>query len=326
MTCNFNESGDFNTQQLSQIENSQMAMDLFGTPNDKLSNGNNLRFNNKGSISVDLATGRYYDFADGSGGYLVNEFKRKNNLKTSQELIEALGLIEQQFESNNETDNQKSNKISSTLKMAWIESTWNNSFELVGSPAFTYLNKYRNIPEYLLNECTSLRYAECEIPYNFDGRKFPAMIAKITDCFHNFKGLHITYIKSDGMGKNFNNSKRIVGSNLKGCFINLGNDNRDVVVAEGIESALSVAVYYNRTPISALNISGLKSWHPSTGVNSILYAPDLDKNGIGFKAAQTSASNLYTKGFLIAGFIYATAGYKDFNELLMADVNNGGLI
>lgn len=325
MTCNNYISGDFNTQ-ISQIENSQMAMDLFGTPNDKLSNGNNLRFNNKGSISVDLATGRYYDFADGSGGYLVNEFKRKNNLKTSQELIEALGLIEQQFELKEEPDRQKITQISLELKMAWIESTWKNSFELVGSPAFTYLNKYRNIPEYLLNECTSLRYAECEIPYNFDGRKYPAMIAMVTDSLQNFRGLHITFIKPDGMGKNFENSKRIVGSNLRGCFINLGKGNQDVVVAEGIESALSAAVFYNRAPICTLNIAGLKSWNPSAEVKSILYAPDADDFGIGFAAARTSATNLYAKGYSIEGFISPTAGFKDFNELLMAVLNNGGLI
>ncbi len=49
----------------------EIAVNLLGRPNSRLSNGRNLRFGNKGSLSVGIAgdkTGFWYDFSSEKGG------------------------------------------------------------------------------------------------------------------------------------------------------------------------------------------------------------------------------------------------------------------
>jgi putative DNA primase/helicase len=54
----------------SHAEIAELARSRFGTPNARLSRGHDLRFGRKGSTSVDLATGRWFDHEHGTGGML----------------------------------------------------------------------------------------------------------------------------------------------------------------------------------------------------------------------------------------------------------------
>jgi len=61
---------------MSRDEIAALARARFGAPNARLSRGHDLRFGRKGSTSVDLATGRWFDHEAGAGGVLRPERAR----------------------------------------------------------------------------------------------------------------------------------------------------------------------------------------------------------------------------------------------------------
>ena len=71
-----------------------VAGELLGEPNQKLSSTRELRYGNRGSLSVDLEKGTYYDHEAGEGGGVLDLIRRKLGLVNGAafDWLEAEGL------------------------------------------------------------------------------------------------------------------------------------------------------------------------------------------------------------------------------------------
>lgn len=311
--------------QLTPIENNQIAIHLLGQPNKKFSHNNSLRFGKKGSKIVDINKGVYYDFELNQGGNLISLVQEKYACQDKKSLKAELKNICNYSNSDFDINYQNNSyEISREEKTRWAWDVWKSGRDISGTPAFKYLNKFRCIPERSLLSTGSLKFGFTRKPYFDWGDEYPALLAAITDKNGYFKGVHITFIKPDGLGKLFaKNSKYIAGSGIKSCSIVLGNNLENVVVAEGIESALSVASIYGQTPISTISAGGMVDWVVPDGVKTITFAPDMDDAGTGYSATQKSATKQFVKGYEIKGFLCPPHGCNDWNDALVAHGNGG---
>ncbi|ETO10974.1 MobA/MobL family protein, partial [Reticulomyxa filosa] len=73
----------------------ETASKVFGELNQKLSNNAELRFGNKGSISVNLKSGLWHDFSSGEGGSLYKAYKENNISIGSYEEVKVKETLEQ---------------------------------------------------------------------------------------------------------------------------------------------------------------------------------------------------------------------------------------
>lgn len=75
------------------------------------------------------------------------------------------------------------------------------------------------------------------------GKRMPAMVAPIQDFSGHFMGVHRTYLNSD-YSKTIEKPAKMVLGNMRGGAIRLGPVSPHIMIAEGIETALSVKMFY----------------------------------------------------------------------------------
>src|SRR3546814_19487510 len=84
----------------------ELSMDLLGSPNQQMSNNNQLRFGKSGKIAVNLTgskAGTWYDFGSGEGGNLLKLIQRERNLEFKDALqygVEFAGLAPERIYAN----------------------------------------------------------------------------------------------------------------------------------------------------------------------------------------------------------------------------------
>ncbi len=154
------------------------------------------------------------------------------------------------------------------------------------------------------------------------GNYYPAMVGAITDQSNNdFIGIHRTFLEPDGKSKVYiYNNKMMLGSSSGGGVM-LGNaKDKTIVVAEGIETGLSVYLKRGLPVLACLSSSGMANIKlpPVNIMRCLIIALDNDKAGI--KASEILAMKEGVKGRIVKT-IKPPKG-KDFNDLLM----EGGMI
>lgn len=128
-------------------------------------------------------------------------------------------------------------------------------------------------------------------------------------------GLHRTYLKQDGSGKaEIIPNKKILGKS-KGEAVRLSPVGKKLILAEGIETALSVYLATNIPTWATLSTSGLINTRPPPLeiTQEIIIAADGDIAGK--KAAYESADRLISQGYRV--FIAQAPEGKDFNDLIL---------
>lgn len=163
-------------------------------------------------------------------------------------------------------------------KLAHCQRTWGDADPSEGTPVETYLRSrglLDGIPDVLAFHPFAQASADARWGH-------PAMVALITHAqTGRCQGLHLTYLRPDGLGKaEVTPPRRVIGSQTD-AVIRLAPGPVDGVlaVAEGIETALSFA-FLKRVPTwSCLNTSVLGNFTPPPGVERLLIAADNDKAG-----------------------------------------------
>lgn len=169
----------------------------------------------------------------------------------------------------------------------------------------------------------ALRYHP-ELDYYTDDRKylgiFPAMLGLVTDKNHEALTLHRTYL-GDGCKANVSNQKKLMpsinpGASLGGAIKFYNPVNGCLILAEGIETTLSLFIATGIPAWSTVSALGLERVILPTTVTEVIIAIDNDKSNRGKEAATTLTARLLREGRVVRHVIPPKVG-QDFNDLLL---------
>jgi putative DNA primase/helicase len=160
----------------------------------------------------------------------------------------------------------------------------------------------------------TLRYAPV-IPHRPSGRELPAMVAPVTIWPNRMPtAVHRTYLAPSGDGKADVEPQRMALGPVRGGAIRLAPAGRVLVLAEGIETALSVQQATNLPAWAAMSASNL----PSVFLPELPLAAEVviaaDPDPAGLRAAHLAADRWTAEGRRVR--IAAPPPGGDFNDLL----------
>jgi hypothetical protein len=189
---------------------------------------------------------------------------------------------------------------------------WREARPIAGTVAESYLHR-RGIA---LAAPPSLRFLP-RLHHRPSGRDFPAMIGGVqvqqADGKAPVLGIHRTYLTTDGDKAPVANAKMTLGR-IKGGAVRFGPPAETVAVAEGIETALSIATACPGLVVwSALSTSGMKALVLPDSVLTVVLCPDGDPAGRG--AARQAADRFLEEGRQVK-LARAPAG-ADLNDVLL---------
>lgn len=134
------------------------------------------------------------------------------------------------------------------------------------------------------------------------GRTYPAMIAAVRKDDGTIVTLHRTYLREEGVKAPVAEPKKLMAvaddETVNGCAVRLMPASDVLGVAEGIETALSVATATGYPCWSCVSANGLSTFEPPEGVRVILIFADKDASGIGDEAAEKLRERLSKRGIL----------------------------
>jgi hypothetical protein len=329
-----------NTHSLGTNLNTEaIVLALLGKPVKTFSSATDWRYGRKGGLSVNIGNGVWFAHDGDQGGGILDLVVWLNHAhchRSAAQWLSQNGLLStdstpylrSRFEAL-KTDDAVHRKRNAALQIS------HDLQPIKESPAWTYLTEIRCIPPSMILglEPEDLGYAPKApiYPYDRSGPKCPAMVASVRDSKLNLIGVHITYLRPDGSGKaDLAINRKMCGSGFLGSHVRLFASQKDrepphaIIVAEGIESALSCGLALNLPPVAALSVYGVKAFIPWDGLEEITFAPDNDSSGVGIKAAQDGAQRLHDLGFKINGYALPPRGHNDWNDVLINQAQKGG--
>lgn len=185
---------------------------------------------------------------------------------------------------------------------------WQEAQPIAGTVAETYLRG---------------RGITCELPRTLrfhpdcwhgpTARRYPALVAAVQGS--GAAAVHRTYLRPDGSGKADIEGDKLMLGNVQGGTVRLADGPLRLVVAEGIESGLSLLCGLLDGPATvwaALSTSGLRGLHLPTQPARLTIAADGDKPGR--EAACALAERAHALGWQV-GILDPGTG-ADFNDIL----------
>ena len=151
------------------------------------------------------------------------------------------------------------------------------------------------------------------------------MIAAVRDVTGRLVALHSTLLTDDGWKADTATPKRLskLPSNrtIAGAAIHFGEPDKQLAVAEGIETALSVVKTTGLPCWACISANGLAAVEVPKGVETVLIYADQDRSGTGQKAALALKARLLQQGIesqvlLPKGDIPEGAKGIDWNDVL----------
>lgn len=151
-------------------------------------------------------------------------------------------------------------------------------------------------------------------PHKPSGTRWPVMLSGITDAAGTIQAVHRTYLARDGKGKAPVEPAKMTLGAVGGFAVHLGEVGEKLIVAEGIETALSVQQSTGIPAWSAISAGGMRQLilPPLPLASEIIIAADADS--VGIKSAQDAAARWRREGRTVR--IAMPPDGKDFNDVL----------
>ena len=198
-------------------------------------------------------------------------------------------------------------------KIEFAKRVWAESQPAVGTPVETYLaSRGITIPP-----PPTLRYHP-NLKHGPTGLLLSGMVAAVTAWpEREVNAVHRTFLMADGSKKaQVLNPKLMLGP-CSGAAVRLAPAGDELVLAEGIETALSILQATGTPTWACLSTSGLKTVLLPPEVKTVTIAADGDSAGE--KAAEEAASRLYREGRKVK--IARPPDGFDFNDILRLPKN-----
>ena len=229
-------------------------------------------------------------------------------------LAAALGLIAGSFTAPDPAiiAQRETDRRAEAARTAWqAQALWREAKPVCGTLAETYL-RGRGITCALP---PSLRFhPDCWHP---SAQRLPAMVALVQGC--DLPALHRTYLRPDGSGKAAVDPPKAMLGSVTGGAVRLTGSHGPLVVAEGIETALSLACGLLHGPAqiwAALSTSGLRSLRLPAQPGQLIVATDGDDPGRA--AGYSLAERAYSLGWNVS--IFQAPDRQDWNDVVREKV------
>ena len=147
------------------------------------------------------------------------------------------------------------------------------------------------------------------------GCAYPCMVAAVSTPNGQMSAVHRTYLAWDGKGKAPVDPVKMTLGPIGKNAIRLSPVAPKLIIAEGIETALSVMQATGTGAWAAISAVGLRTVELPPEVRHVIIAADGDDAGM--NAARAARQRLVAEGRVVE-IAYAPPG-KDFNDLLMAE-------
>lgn len=255
--------------------------------------------------------------ADGADGRLLLHCKSGCTFTDVLDALRARGLIDGHVRPHAPDPAELARRASKERREAERTerralATWRESRPIRGTVAETYL-RHRGIscdlPE-------TLRFhPDCWHP---SSQRLPAMVALVEGLER--AAIHRTYLRPDGRGKSGMDPAKAMQGRTQGGAVRLSRANGPLVVAEGIETALSLLCGLLHEPATvwgALSAPGMAALRLPGRPHLLTVAPDGDVAGR--EAAHKLAARADVLGWSVS-LLSAPEG-RDWNDILQA---NGG--
>jgi DNA primase len=286
------------------------------------------------SFTVDDEKGLYKCFGCDAKGDVFNWIMETESL-TFPQAIERLGgkpartpaattpeerdaeRLERQRRDDDRRAAERSDKAKRERSIHTARDIWRESKPAAGTPVEAYLRS-RSIT---VDIPPTIRFHP-ELQYRDDDIKttLPAMVGAVQSPDGHICAIHRTYLAACGSGKaNVSSVKKMLGP-VQGCAIRFGRPDRALMVAEGIETALSIMQAFppddsDAAVWGALSLNNFGLWVPDR-VGRLIYCCDND-NADPAKAEKivwNAAQHHIDKGRDVR-VCWATEG-MDFNDML----------
>jgi phage/plasmid primase-like uncharacterized protein len=184
---------------------------------------------------------------------------------------------------------------------------WCESVALDGSVAERYL-RHRGIPDRLAS-ANALR-CHPRMTSLDDRKRRPALISAILDATGDVQGVEVTLLTETGAAKALVRTPRRVIGRLMGGAVRLYEAADAMIVAEGVETALSAAEAHNLPAWAALSGANLARFAPPSVVRRLLVASDADDAG------RAAAAMLFDRlgAALTVEIVVPPEGFNDWND------------
>jgi DNA primase len=183
---------------------------------------------------------------------------------------------------------------------------WRAAHPAPGTLADTYLRSRGldcRIPE-------SIRFAM--LAYG-RGPDLPCLVALVASVDNRGVGVHRIFLRSDGLSKADVRKPKLSLGRVGGCAVRLAPAAREMIIAEGIEDALTLQQELGIAAWAAAGAGMMQRMQLPAGATSVIIGADRDDAGE--NAAQTAAERLAKEGRSVR-IIRPLPGHKDFNAEL----------
>jgi hypothetical protein len=143
----------------------------------------------------------------------------------------------------------------------------------------------------------------------------PALMAAIRDPVGELVGVEVTYLTALGERARVPTPRKTIGRRPPGAAVRLHAPGAELLVAEGVPSALSAARLLALPAWALLAAGALALWNPPAGVTSVVIAADRDPAGA--RAAWRLLRRLRQAG-IACRLCWPPAPHRDWNDALMA--------
>jgi putative DNA primase/helicase len=182
------------------------------------------------------------------------------------------------------------------------------------------------VETYLANRGLALLPLQClgfhpDCPHP-TGRRYPAMVALVEHSERGPLGVHRTYLRPDGSDKAAIETAKASLGPIAGGAVQLVVTQPGcwMLIAEGIETALSVGQSCGLPAWAALSAGGIRNLVLPVEARMVVICADNDANGIGQRAANAAAERFLAEGRRVRMALPPTLGL-DFNDLLRGTIS-----
>ncbi|WP_144186618.1 DUF7146 domain-containing protein [Elioraea rosea] len=200
---------------------------------------------------------------------------------------------------------------SSGQREAWARAMWQRGQAAAGTVVDRYLAARGLAPV----TGGALRYLPAD-RHTESGHVGPVMLAAACDVAGTIRATHRTWLQPDGAGKASVDPPRKTLGHPLGCAVRLMPAIDEVVLAEGLETALSASVLFGLPAWACLSAGGLEAVRLPETIRDVVIAADRDVHGEGERAAETLAMRLAREGRAVRIALPNTPG-TDFNDFLI---------
>lgn len=239
------------------------------------------------------------------GRILIHCFSPKDDWRDVEAMLRGSGALYGVFRERS----PPSVTASPQDKIARARKLWGKAEPISGTPAAAYL-RARSVR--IDRWPSALRYLPAATSLD-DRRQRPALMAAIRNKAGDLQGVHVTLLSPRGSGKAHVRTPRRVIGKLSGGAVRLTDDGISgaLIVAEGLETAMSASDALGFPAWAALNAFSLARFDPPDWTTHLFIAAD--RGAAGEAAAATLSRRMVVRGLPVE-IAFAPDCHSDWND------------